>query len=214
MPFEKRCHRPPMSTGITCVPPCQSREGREWRRRSQFQQALLCLRRCRPQAALGPMCLCGCSHGRTECIRSTVRIGSDASAPFQSFFNFFSHGSQDLYPTYMTNSKGFTSYQATVATIIANCGAIFGGTITGYISQYLGRRLTIIGCCLWTACFIPLCYFSSSYASLCAGAFFLQAGVQGAWYDLCMDSALYLLISCHKQGSCSNLSFGNFAAGF
>ncbi|CAD6575134.1 MAG: hypothetical protein CYPHOPRED_005587 [Cyphobasidiales sp. Tagirdzhanova-0007] len=98
-----------------------------------------------------------------------------------SFFNFFSHGSQDLYPTYMTNSKGFTSYQATVATIIANCGAIFGGTITGYISQYLGRRLTIIGCCLWTACFIPLCYFSSSYASLCAGAFFLQAGVQGAW---------------------------------
>lgn len=41
-----------------------------------------------------------------------------------SGFNFLSHGSQDLYPTYLTASKGFTSRSATVATIIGNCGAI------------------------------------------------------------------------------------------
>lgn len=39
-------------------------------------------------------------------------------------FNFFSHGSQDLYPTYLQTSKGFDSYHSTVATIIGNCGAI------------------------------------------------------------------------------------------
>jgi hypothetical protein len=39
-------------------------------------------------------------------------------------FNFLSHGSQDLYPTYLQTTKGFNSYHATVATIIGNCGAI------------------------------------------------------------------------------------------
>ena len=41
-----------------------------------------------------------------------------------SGFNFLSHGSQDLYPTYLQESKGFTKFDATVATIIGNCGAI------------------------------------------------------------------------------------------
>ena len=39
-------------------------------------------------------------------------------------FNFLSHGSQDLYPTYLQTTKGFDSYHSTVATIIGNCGAI------------------------------------------------------------------------------------------
>lgn len=98
-----------------------------------------------------------------------------------SFFNFFSHGSQDLYPTYMQNSKGFSSHQATIATIIGNCGAVFGGLTTGYVSQYIGRRLTIILCCIWTGAFIPLWILPNSFGALCAGAFFIQTGVQGAW---------------------------------
>jgi SHS family lactate transporter-like MFS transporter len=39
-------------------------------------------------------------------------------------FNFLSHGSQDLYPTYLQASKGFSKFDSTVATIIGNCGAI------------------------------------------------------------------------------------------
>jgi len=39
-------------------------------------------------------------------------------------FNFLSHGSQDLYPTYLQDSKGFSRFDATIATIIGNCGAI------------------------------------------------------------------------------------------
>jgi MFS transporter, SHS family, lactate transporter len=60
-----------------------------------------------------------------------------------SGFNFLSRGSQDLYPTYLKTTKGFSSHDATVATIIGNCGAISGSAVAGYVSQYIGRRLTI-----------------------------------------------------------------------
>lgn len=39
-------------------------------------------------------------------------------------FNFLSHGSQDLYPTYLQTTKGFSAHDSTVATIVGNCGAI------------------------------------------------------------------------------------------
>ncbi|KZV66848.1 MFS general substrate transporter [Peniophora sp. CONT] len=96
-------------------------------------------------------------------------------------FNFFSHGSQDLYPTYMQQSKGFSPHDSTVATIIGNCGAIAGGTIAGFVSQYIGRRLTIIIFVLLTGAFIPLWIIPSSFSGLAAGAFCIQFGVQGAW---------------------------------
>jgi SHS family lactate transporter-like MFS transporter len=59
-------------------------------------------------------------------------------------FNFLSHGSQDLFPTYLQASKGFSAHDAIVATIIGNIGALSGGTIAGWLSQYMGRRLTMI----------------------------------------------------------------------
>ncbi|OAX41420.1 carboxylic acid transporter protein [Rhizopogon vinicolor AM-OR11-026] len=103
-------------------------------------------------------------------------------------FNFLSHGSQacascydDLYPTYLETTKGFSAHDATIATIIGNCGAIAGGTIAGWASQYIGRRLTIILCVIFLAAFIPLWVLPNSFAALSAGAFFVQFGVQGAW---------------------------------
>ncbi|GAA5925137.1 monocarboxylate/H+ symporter [Sporobolomyces koalae] len=98
-----------------------------------------------------------------------------------SGFNFFSHGSQDVYPSLIKESKGLSAHSATLATIIGNCGAIAGGTIAGWGSQYLGRRLTIIACCLWSIAFIPLWYLPNSFGPLAAGAFCMQFGVQGAW---------------------------------
>ncbi|KAI3605293.1 carboxylic acid transporter [Moniliophthora roreri] len=96
-------------------------------------------------------------------------------------FNFLSHGSQDLYPTYLTDTKGFSSTDSTIATIIGNCGAIAGGAIAGWASQYIGRRLTIIIFVLLVACFIPLWIIPTSFSGLAAGAFCIQFGVQGAW---------------------------------
>ncbi|KII86733.1 hypothetical protein PLICRDRAFT_665144 [Plicaturopsis crispa FD-325 SS-3] len=96
-------------------------------------------------------------------------------------FNFLSHGSQDLYPTYLQESKNFTSFNATIATIIGNCGAIVGGAIAGFISQYIGRRLTICIFIVLVGAFIPLWVLPSTFGALAAGAFFIQVGVQGAW---------------------------------
>jgi len=96
-------------------------------------------------------------------------------------FNFLSHGSQDLYPTYLQVSKNFSVHNATVATIIGNCGAIAGGVFAGWLSQYIGRRLTIIIHVLLVGAFIPLWILPSSFSSLVAGAFCIQFGVQGAW---------------------------------
>lgn len=96
-------------------------------------------------------------------------------------FNFLSHGSQDLYPTYLTNSKGISTHDATVATIIGNCGAIAGGAFAGWLSQYLGRRLTIVIHVMLVGAFIPLWILPSSFSGLAAGAFCIQFGVQGAW---------------------------------
>lgn len=96
-------------------------------------------------------------------------------------FNFLSHGSQDLYPTYLEDSKGFTQHQATVATIIGNCGAIVGGVIAGWVSQYIGRRLTIVIFVLLIGAFIPVWILPSTFSGLAAGAFCMQFGVQGAW---------------------------------
>jgi len=96
-------------------------------------------------------------------------------------FNFLSHGSQDLYPTYLETTKGFSVHDATIATIIGNCGAIAGGAVAGYSSQYIGRRLTIVIALLLVGAFIPLWIVPNSFSALAAGAFCIQFGVQGAW---------------------------------
>ncbi|KAL6308379.1 MFS general substrate transporter [Sparassis latifolia] len=96
-------------------------------------------------------------------------------------FNFLSHGSQDLYPTYLTTVKHFSQHDATIATIIGNCGAVAGGVIAGWMSQYIGRRLTIIFFTVLIGAFIPLWILPKTFGALSAGAFFLQVGVQGAW---------------------------------
>lgn len=106
-----------------------------------------------------------------------------------SAFNFYSHGSQDLYPTYIQKGKGLSAHASTVATIIGNCGAIAGGTISGWASQYLGRRITVIVCCCWTLVFLPLWYLPTTFGPLAAGAFFVQVS---SW----KDSGLAIVDSC------------------
>ncbi|KAF8526756.1 MFS general substrate transporter [Gautieria morchelliformis] len=96
-------------------------------------------------------------------------------------FNFLSHGSQDLYPTYLQDNKRLSSNLATKATIIGNCGAVVGGALAGAMSQLFGRRLTIVIFCCIVGAFIPLWILPSGFGALAAGAFCIQIGVQGAW---------------------------------
>lgn len=95
-------------------------------------------------------------------------------------FNFMSHGSQDLYPTMLKNQYNKSPNAVTVIQVVANLGAITGGTVVGYCSQSFGRRLSIICVCIvGGALLYPYTYTSSS--AVIAAAFFEQFCVQGAW---------------------------------
>jgi len=96
-------------------------------------------------------------------------------------FNFMSHGTQDLYPTFLQKQRAFTVGQVTALTIVMNVGAIIGGTIFGSISQRLGRRRAIVTAVVLGACVVPLWAFASSAALLGLGGFCMQFMVQGAW---------------------------------
>ncbi len=96
-------------------------------------------------------------------------------------FNFFSHGTQDIYPTFLQVQHKFDTRTTGNITVLYNIGAILGGLTFGLISQSLGRRRTIIVAALLS---IPVSYlwaFSQTAALLAAGAFLMQFFVQGAW---------------------------------
>ncbi|KAI0164610.1 sugar transporter family protein [Xylariaceae sp. FL1272] len=95
-------------------------------------------------------------------------------------FNFMSHGSQDLYPTLLENQFGFDKNQVTVTQVVANAGAITGGTVIGFCSQIFGRRFSIIAMCvLGGALLYPYGFIDNE--RIIAAAFFEQFAVQGAW---------------------------------
>jgi SHS family lactate transporter-like MFS transporter len=96
-------------------------------------------------------------------------------------FNFMSHGTQDLYPTFLQKQHGFSPGQVTALTIVMNVGAILGGTIFGSISQRLGRRRAIVTAVVLGACVVPLWAFAPTAALLGVGGFCMQFMVQGAW---------------------------------
>ncbi len=100
-------------------------------------------------------------------------------------FNFFSHGTQDLYPTFLQVQHKFsTSTVATIAIIYnigAILGAILGGIAFGSLSQHIGRRAAIVIAAVAALPIIPLWAFAASPLALGLGAFLMQICVQGAW---------------------------------
>jgi SHS family lactate transporter-like MFS transporter len=96
-------------------------------------------------------------------------------------FNFLSHGTQDLYPTFLEVQHHLSTQTVGIVAIIYNIGAIIGGTTFGALSQRIGRRRTIIMAALLVLPIIPLWAFSSTVLWLTVGAFLLQVMVQGAW---------------------------------
>ncbi|KAK5175827.1 Carboxylic acid transporter [Saxophila tyrrhenica] len=95
-------------------------------------------------------------------------------------FNFMSHGSQDLYPTMLENQYRFSADAVTVTQVVANLGAMCGGTIVGYLSQMLGRRFSIIFISVVGGVLLYPYSFTGS-EKVAAAAFFEQFCVQGAW---------------------------------
>jgi len=96
-------------------------------------------------------------------------------------FNFFSHGTQDAYPTFLQVQHHFGVHTTGNIAIVYNIGAILGGLTFGLFSQRIGRRRAIIVAALLA---IPVTYlwaFSQTAAVLAVGAFLMQFFVQGAW---------------------------------
>jgi SHS family lactate transporter-like MFS transporter len=96
-------------------------------------------------------------------------------------FNFFSHGTQDLYPTFLREQHRFDPHTVSWITIVLNVGAIVGGLAFGTISERIGRRRAIFIAALIALPVLPLWAFSSGPLALAAGAFLMQISVQGAW---------------------------------
>ena len=96
-------------------------------------------------------------------------------------FNFFSHSTQDLYPTFLEGDHGFSPHAVGTIAVIYNIGAILGGLSFGSISERIGRRRAIVIAALLSLPIIPLWAFSSSAVLLALGAFLMQFMVQGAW---------------------------------
>lgn len=100
-------------------------------------------------------------------------------------FNWMSHGTQDVYPTFLTattdHGAGLSSLTARWIVVIYNIGAIIGGLAFGTLSQRFSRRYTIVFCAALGLPIVPLFAYSRTAAMLCLGAFLMQVFVQGAW---------------------------------
>ena len=117
-------------------------------------------------------------------IAATIRahIGLFAYAVvLMTAMNFFSHGTQDLYPTFLQVQHGFSPRAVSLLVITGHLGAIISGTTVGALSQRIGRRRAIVGAALIAIPAIPLWAFGANVWLLALGVFGMQAAVQGAW---------------------------------
>ena len=96
-------------------------------------------------------------------------------------FNMFSHGSQDMYPTFLKSQLHLPVGTVTILTMLLNAGAIVGGLTFGAWSERVGRRRAMIVAALLALPCIPLWASGGSLMLLGLGAFLIQVMVQGAW---------------------------------
>jgi SHS family lactate transporter-like MFS transporter len=129
-------------------------------------------------------------------------------------FNYMSHGTQDLYATFLEKQRGFGVSQKSMITIVYAFGAICGGTIVGFLSQRWGRRRSIILCALCGILLIPFWIFAPGTALLIVGGFLMQFMVQGAWGVVPVH--LNELSPPQFRGTFPGLAYqlGNFAAAY
>jgi len=95
--------------------------------------------------------------------------------------NFASHGTQDMYPTFLKEQRGFSPRQVATIAVIYNIGALIGGIVFGLFSDRLGRRRGMMLALALATLAIPLWAHAPGTVGLVIGAFLMQFMVQGAW---------------------------------
>ena len=96
-------------------------------------------------------------------------------------FNWMSHGTQDIYPTFLKSGLHLSQTAQSWIPVLYNVGAIVGGLTFGTLSEKFGRRYTIIFCAVLGLPILPLFAYSTSIGMLCLGSFLMQVAVQGGW---------------------------------
>lgn len=119
-------------------------------------------------------------HGLGRAIVSNWRLFLYLTA-LMMMMNFASHGTQDMYPTFLKEQRGFGPRQVAVIAVIYNVGALLGGILFGWLSDRWGRRRGMMVALLLALGLVPLWAYGPGTVWLVLGAFLMQFMVQGAW---------------------------------
>ena len=95
--------------------------------------------------------------------------------------NFASHGTQDMYPTFLQRAWHMAPHPRAILSAISMCGAIVGGVVFGFVSDRCGRRRAMLISLALAICVVPLWAYAPTLVLLAAGGFLIQFMVQGAW---------------------------------
>jgi SHS family lactate transporter-like MFS transporter len=95
--------------------------------------------------------------------------------------NLCSHGTQDMYPTFLQRFWHFGPRERSLISAISMLGALAGGVAVGLLSDRVGRRKAIVWSLIAAVALTPLWAYAPSVALLVAGAFLIQFCVQGSW---------------------------------
>src|SRR5205823_13135201 len=94
---------------------------------------------------------------------------------------FMSHGTQDMYPTFLQRERLYSPSDTASLTMITNVGAILGGLAFGFYSDRAGRRRAMITSALFAMLIVPLWVAAPNTALIAVGGFLIQFFVQGCW---------------------------------
>jgi MFS transporter, SHS family, lactate transporter len=129
-------------------------------------------------------------QGRGSAVGVQRSLGKDIVKYFGTFiflavlmfaFNAYSHGTQDIYPTFLQKNRGFSPKTVGLVAIVYSVGALLGGIVFGSWSERVGRRKAIVIAAVLSIPMIPLWAYSHSAPIIALGSFLMQFMVQGAW---------------------------------
>lgn len=136
-----------------------------------------------------PVWLAG-SVRRHETAARTSHIAADVRRFLPTFlflvllmtaFMSFSHGTQDVYPTFLAVQAGLSPESIGIIGILYGFGSIAGGVVFGAMSEKWGRKRAIVTAALLAIPVVPLYAYGQTAITLAVGAVLMQFAVQGAW---------------------------------